>query len=292
MAPPASAEVGGVAVDRLRVAGGDVDGAEHAEGEGDPADDLTAGRAVALGVAHGAPADPDQHQRDQPADLADRAGHDRAHGRPSGRRAAATRRRPRRPRPGRTGTGRGRRAGARARGRGRCARSCGRPRRRRGRCPARSRRSRGRTRRTGAGPDRAPSGRLGAPGVGCARCCASACAIASSTYSGMRVEGLLLLLLREPGGEDVRVAMVTNLGHRHSRHTDHTPHARRRVRQRRSSSPRTYCACPRWALTSLTTLTRRTPRVTGGSHASSTTRSRSSGCSVATYAALRAATAS
>src|SRR3954447_13169010 len=36
-----------------------------------------------------------------------------------------------------------------------------------------------------------------------------------------RVEGLLLL--REPGGEDVRVAMVTNLSHRHSSHTHHTP---------------------------------------------------------------------
>ena len=50
-------------------------------------------------------------------------------------------------------------------------------------------------------------------------------------------------LLREPGGEDVRVAMVTNLGHCHSSHTDHTPH--RPVSgcalgsaQRRSSSPR------------------------------------------------------
>jgi hypothetical protein len=33
-----------------------------------------------------------------------------------------------------------------------------------------------------------------------------------------------VLLLREPGGEDVRVAMLRNLCHRHSRHTDHTPH--------------------------------------------------------------------
>ena len=32
-------------------------------------------------------------------------------------------------------------------------------------------------------------------------------------------------LLREPGGEDVRVAMVRNLGHCHSSHTDHTPHS-------------------------------------------------------------------
>jgi hypothetical protein len=32
-----------------------------------------------------------------------------------------------------------------------------------------------------------------------------------------------VLLLREPGGEDVRVAMVTNLRQSHTRHTDHTP---------------------------------------------------------------------
>jgi hypothetical protein len=31
-----------------------------------------------------------------------------------------------------------------------------------------------------------------------------------------------VLLLREPGGEDVRVAMTPNVGHRHSSHTDHT----------------------------------------------------------------------
>ena len=31
-----------------------------------------------------------------------------------------------------------------------------------------------------------------------------------------------VLLLRDPGGEDVRVAMVRRLGHRHSSHTDHT----------------------------------------------------------------------
>src|SRR3954451_8197113 len=103
-----------------------------------------------------------------------------------------------------------------------------------------------------------------------------------------------VLLLREPGGEDVRVAMVTNLGHGHSRHMDHTPHSGRRVAAgyRRSARPRTYCACPRWAFTSLTTDTRRTPRVTGGSHCSSTTRSRSSGVRSATYAAVRVETAS
>ena len=38
-----------------------------------------------------------------------------------------------------------------------------------------------------------------------------------------RVVGVLLRdLFREPGGEDVRVAMVTNLSHRHSSHMDHT----------------------------------------------------------------------
>ena len=31
-----------------------------------------------------------------------------------------------------------------------------------------------------------------------------------------------VLLLREPGGEDVRVAMVSNLGHSHTSHTHHT----------------------------------------------------------------------
>ena len=52
--------------------------AEDAEPERDPADDLTPGRAVGLGVAHVAPADPDQDQRHEPADLADRAGDDGA----------------------------------------------------------------------------------------------------------------------------------------------------------------------------------------------------------------------
>ena len=101
-----------------------------------------------------------------------------------------------------------------------------------------------------------------------------------------RVEGLLLL--REPGGEDVRVAMVTNLSHRHSSHTHHTPEASARL----SSRPRRYCACPRWALTSLTTLTkpnaeghRRVPGLVD--HAVEVGR-----LTVATYAALRAATAS
>ena len=57
--------------------------------------------------------------------------------------------------------------------------------------------------------------------------------------------------------------------------------ARGRLRRRRAgqapSRPRTYAAWPRCWASSLTTLTSRTPRVTGGSHRSSTTRSRSSG---------------
>ena len=60
------AQVAGVAETGLRVAVGDVDDAEHAEGEGDPADDLAAGRAVVLGVAHVAPAD-EHEQRAAPA---------------------------------------------------------------------------------------------------------------------------------------------------------------------------------------------------------------------------------
>ena len=73
-------ERAGVAERGLRVAGGDVDDAEHAEGQREPADELTTRRAVALGVAHVAHADDGQHDRHQPADLADRAGHDRADG--------------------------------------------------------------------------------------------------------------------------------------------------------------------------------------------------------------------
>ncbi len=85
----------------------------------DPADDLTARGAVALGVAQVAPADEDQHQRHQPADLADRAGHDRADGLHERARQL--------PPDGRGGddgqadqtAGRRRRGGARARGRAR-----------------------------------------------------------------------------------------------------------------------------------------------------------------------------
>jgi hypothetical protein len=37
-----------------------------------------------------------------------------------------------------------------------------------------------------------------------------------------------VLLLRDPGGEDVRVAMVINLGHSHTSHRDHRSACRRR----------------------------------------------------------------
>ena len=49
-----------------------------------------------------------------------------------------------------------------------------------------------------------------------------------------------VLLLREPGGEDVRVAMAPNVCHRHSSHTDHRPCHRASLshRSRRGVSPR------------------------------------------------------
>ena len=80
----ALAQRAGVAGDRLRVALGDVHDAEQPQAERAPADDLPAGRAVADRVAQVAPADDQQHQRHQPADLADGAGDgdaDRAHDR-------------------------------------------------------------------------------------------------------------------------------------------------------------------------------------------------------------------
>ena len=68
----------GVAADRLRAPVGDVDESEHAEAERRPADHLASSGSVADRVAHHAPADQDHEQRHQPADLADRAGHDGA----------------------------------------------------------------------------------------------------------------------------------------------------------------------------------------------------------------------
>src|SRR6478735_5131045 len=71
-------QVAGVAEVGLRVALGDLDDAEDAEGQGGPADDLTTGGTGALGVAHRAPAHEEQRERDHEADLADRALDDRA----------------------------------------------------------------------------------------------------------------------------------------------------------------------------------------------------------------------
>ncbi len=51
---------------------------EHPEGQGGPSDHLSPGRSVVHRVAHRAPPGIDQRQRHQPADLADRAGDDRA----------------------------------------------------------------------------------------------------------------------------------------------------------------------------------------------------------------------
>ncbi len=69
----------GVTQDGLGAAVGDVHDAEHAEGQRRPADDLATGGTVADGVAHDAPAGEHDHQRHEPADLADRAGDDVAH---------------------------------------------------------------------------------------------------------------------------------------------------------------------------------------------------------------------
>ena len=160
-------------------------------------------------------------------------------------------------------------------------RSRGRPRRCRGRCRARPRPDRARAPRRNAGPARDRSGRARVRRA--ARGLAGALLRRTPSTRGRGRHGRLEdeLLLREPGGEDVRVAMVRNLGQRHSSHTDHTPHddpACQGPPQRRSRSPRRYAAWPTCWLTSFTTLTRRTPRVTGGSQWVSTTRSRSSGC--------------
>ncbi len=65
----------GVARDRLGVAGGHVDDAEHSEGERGPPDGLPARRTVGDRVTHHAPAGPHDSERHQPTDLADRADH-------------------------------------------------------------------------------------------------------------------------------------------------------------------------------------------------------------------------
>ena len=79
-APPASCSASGLGAARAAVA--DVDEPEHAEEQGAPADDLAAGRAGGLGVAHGDDADGEQRQRDEPAEQADRAVDDGAGGLP------------------------------------------------------------------------------------------------------------------------------------------------------------------------------------------------------------------
>ncbi len=71
-------QVGRVAGHRGRAAVGDVHDAERPEAERGPADQLPPDRAVVDGVAQVAPADVHEQQRDQPADLAHRAGDDGA----------------------------------------------------------------------------------------------------------------------------------------------------------------------------------------------------------------------
>ena len=221
-------EVRGVAEHRLRVAVGDVHDAEQAQREGRPADHLAPGGAVALGVAQRAPPGADEEQRHEPADLADRAGGHRAgevhhsagqlppHG--GGRRRWR----------GRRGTARRRRGGARGRGRGPTARSSGRRRRRRGPGPATRRRSprpsAPNERETGPGPLRTARG----AGRDAGR---REDALERLRPFAERSGGRLLVLrdrvleplvvrlfpdvleLRDPGGEDVRVAMVRPYGH-------------------------------------------------------------------------------
>jgi hypothetical protein len=46
-----------------------------------------------------------------------------------------------------------------------------------------------------------------------------------------------VLLLRDPGGEDVRVAMVINLGHRHTSHRDHRSVSERQPRTTPAGEP-------------------------------------------------------
>ena len=198
-----------------------------------PADHLASGRTVALGVAQVAPRrrstrSSGTNQRDQ----ADGARPRRCAGRRRARRAAATRQRRRRPRPDRPGRARHRRGGAPARDRAPCW-----PIRRTAAPTAWARPSQiAATPRPSAEnprrPVRARTGPPVVPAVGTRTCGVAS----SSSYSGnarprccapsttVRTIERRQLLLREPGGEDVRVAMVRNLGHCHSSHTDHTPH--------------------------------------------------------------------
>ena len=186
-----------------------------------PADDLAARRGrCARGSRMVRQPDVDQHQRARASRPCRPSRRPRCGRRPSTDAGqlpphGAGRRRRR----GRSGTGRRRRDGARARGRARRRRPCGPPRRRawatrqphRGQRPAeRAGRAEDRSRPRAHGTGRGAAGR----GRGRARtspesvgCC--------GWYSGIgcssRPEARLLrdvLLLRDPGGEDVRVAML------------------------------------------------------------------------------------
>ena len=210
-----------------RAAVGDVHEAEHAEAERRPADHLATGRPVADRVAHDPPADQHHHQRHQPADLADRAGDDGADelhdaaGHPNQTAAAITMASPKRnsPAPSR-----------------RCSGS-----RSRALCPMP--RAAEPDAVGDAEPDRGESAeqRLEEP-----RDRTGAVAHGTRCRPPLRGRPRLLLfffvlrvrvlepprppdfdldedvlLLRDPGGEDVRVAMVTTLGRCHTSHTHH-----------------------------------------------------------------------
>ena len=226
MAPPASCRSEESPLTGRRVAGRDVHGAEHAEREGDPADDLTArpgrcsrGRACCASRSRPASA--------APASRPCRPSRRRRCGSPSIRppgschqtAAATTTASPNRnsPTPSRRCSG-SRSWAVRPILRATAPTAWAMP----SQIAAIPRPSAANSRTDRTAPRADCSGRR-AP---CARCW---------TVRGrffvvlrdreMRRAACSWLLLREPGGEDVRVAMVTNLGHRHSSHTDHTPHA-------------------------------------------------------------------
>ena len=188
-----------------------------------------------LGVAQVAPGDEAQQQRHEPAQQADRAVDDGAHGvaDASGQLPPHGRGRPR-PRP-RSGTARPRRAGARARARGRCGRPCGPLRPGRGRHRARWRRhpARGRVRARQWGQCRC--GRLAVQGgfdfaverpfgAGLLRDWLPDDRVEDpDPFEPARAAGLEVPLFRDAGGEDVRVAMLANLHRCHSSPRPHTP---------------------------------------------------------------------
>ncbi len=226
----------GVAALRHRQAVGDVDQAEHPEQQRRPADHLTTGGTVALGVAQVAPGHEAQQQRDEPAEQPDRAVDDGAD------RVADS---PGQLPPDRGGDDHGetrpgaaprRRGGARGRARERCARPCARaapstwatashkvavacqrpsPSRATGPVPLRTAR--------GAGRDRARP--LPRPFLW-----AGFAAVFRAAVFPRGLEPDLVPDLpdfdcppaRDDGGEDVRVAMLTNLRDRHTSHTLHT----------------------------------------------------------------------